>query len=210
MKFTELIKAIQDSGIENAETLAKSLTDHVNSLNTEADKKIQKLNSQIENLTAAIGIETGTTEERLAAAKNSLATLTKERDDLKAEKEKLQTQITQSQKQELIRSAAEKGKASAEVLSALISDEELKVEGDTVTVNGKPLKDWASENKSAFLTALFPETTNTTKQLPNTPPHSKKEDGKGKGKDNSGDQNDKSVTDRYFEQTYKVPDFVTQ
>ena len=205
MNFTEIIAAIQASGMDKAEEISKDLTNHVESLKTENDKQITKLSKQIENLATAAGIESGTTEERLAAASSAIKSLTEQKESLAAEKENLTQQIAKSQKQQLIANAASKSNASAAVLDKLIGDEEVKIEGDKVMVAGKPLKDWAEANHNPFMASLFPEASKT--KLTNTSPHKTQE----KGKDDSSKEKDdesKTASQKHVDRYYKKPSFV--
>ena len=204
MKLTEIVAAIQKSGLENAGEVAQALTDYVDSLNSSHDTVVNRLNSQLETLTKAVGVETGTNEERLKAASTAIQSLTAERDRLVKEQEDLTKQIAKSQKQQLIRDAAAVGQASPVVLEKLISDEEIKTEGEKVLVGEKPLKEWAEANHPAFMAALFP-TENTTNKLPSTPPH-KKADGRKQEVEEDGQP--KSVADEYMSKHYKVPEFL--
>ena len=203
MNLTEIVSAIQKSGMDKAEEVAQALTDHVNGLKSDHEGQVNKLSKQIENLTSAIGVDSGTTEERLNSASSKVKSLTTDLDALIAEKENLIKQLTQNQKQQLIRQAADTGKASAVVLERLISDEEVKVEGSSVTVAGTPLKDWAETNHPAFVSALFPEVK--LPKLPNTPPHTKSEVGSQKSE--VKDETPKSAWENHSERFYKKPEF---
>jgi hypothetical protein len=197
MDLTQIIAGIQ--GTENGQSLAKNLTDYLEELNAGHNTKVEQLTSQLDTLTAAVGIETGTTQEKIAAANQAIASLSKERDVLKTEKTALETTIALNTRQSLIRLAAEKGNANATVLEAMIADEEVKVEAGNVTVNNIPLKEWATEHKAPFLAALFPTEQAPGSSLPKTPPHSTTEK-------TGTTEEAKSAIDTYFEQTYKLPD----
>ncbi|MGL5944260.1 MAG: hypothetical protein ACRC2S_28595 [Waterburya sp.] len=203
MNLTEIVSAIQKSGMDKAEELAQALTDHVNGLKSDHEGQVNKLSKQIENLTSAIGVDSGTTEERLNSAGSKVKNLTADLDALIAEKENLTKQLTQNQKQQLIKQAADTSKASAVVLERLISDEEVKVEGSNVTVAGTPLKDWAETNHPAFISALFPEIK--LPKLPNTPPHNNSQVSSHNSQ--VGEDKPKSAWENHSERFYKKPEF---
>jgi ABC-type transporter Mla subunit MlaD len=202
-KLAQIIAEIQKSGVENSEALAKDLTDFVGGLNADHESKIGGLTSQIDTLTTAMGIDQGSTQDKLSAANTAIASLNAERDSLKSECANLQGAIAKNSRDSLIRTAAETEKVNATVLEAIIGTDEVKVEDGKVTVNNQPLKEWVEQHKAPFVPALYSSTPPGSK-LPGTPPHSQPTDNTG-----SDEKKPASAIDNYFEQNYKVPEFLT-
>ena len=200
MNLDQIIAKIQASGIEGSEAIAKAINEYFSSLTADFDEKTGVLNAQIDNLTTAIGISEGTTTEKLAAAKNALGSLTKERDELKTKAELLETTVARNQRQQIVNSAAAVAKADPVVLSTILGDAELKVDGDKVTVGDRSLTDWAKAEKAPFMAALFP--TVATNKLPGSPPHQQPTS------DKTESQEPKSPADSYFDSYYKKPSFI--
>jgi flagellar capping protein FliD len=200
MKLAQIIAAIQKSGMENAEAVAQELTKLVGGLNADHESKISDLTSQIDTLTTAMGIDQGSTQDKLSAANTAIASLNSERDTLKTECTKLQESIAKNSRDSLIRSAAETEKVNATVLEAIIGTDEVKIEDGKVTVNNQPLKEWVEQHKAPFVPALY--NASNTNNLPNSPPHSQPPGA-------TDEKKPSSAIDSYFEQNYKVPEFLT-
>lgn len=204
MDLSEIIAAIQKSGIENSEVLTKGITDYAKSLQKTHDKETSSLTKQIETLTTAVGIDRGTTEERIAAANNAISKLTEENSTLKADKESLSSSLAKTQKDIAVKDAASISKANATVLSTLIGEEELTVEGEKVLVGGKELKTWAQDKHSPFMSALFPTEQHSQNSYSDAPAHSDKSQVISH---KSEKESEKSVADKHVERFYKKPEF---
>ena len=201
MDLTEIIAAIQGSGLENAEKLAKGIADYAMTQKDNYDTELGKLTSQIDTIATAVGIDQGTVEQKVAATNSLVQTLATENTQLKTEKEDLSTQLSANKKQIAIKDAASVVKASPEVLSALIKDEEIKTEGDKVWIGDKELREWVEENHAPFLPAIFPKAqTETNTGFNDAPPH-------GSTPQKTEEPEEKSVVDRHMEKFYKKPEF---
>lgn len=207
MDLSEIISAIQNSGIENSEKLTKAITDYTKSLQKTHEKESSNLINKIEALTTAVGIDRGTTEERIAAANNAISKLTEENSVLKTDKESLSASLAKTQKDIAVKDAASISKANATVLSTLIGDEELTVEGEKVLVAGKELKAWAQDKHSPFMSALFPTEQQQQAQsnYSDAPAHFETKSQVASSK--SETESEKSVADKHVERFYKKPEF---
>jgi hypothetical protein len=204
MKLTQIIAAIQKSSMENAEAVAQGLTDYVAQLGNEQESRIKDLTTQIDTLTTAMGIDQGSTEEKLNAANTAIAALNTERETLKAENVTLQGTIALNSREALIRSVAEIEKVNATVLEAVLGTEEVTIEAGKVTVKNQSLKEWVKQNKAAFIPALYAAGAN--KNLPKTPPHQQTPAGDSEEEE---EEKTSSAIDNYFDQNYKVPKFLS-
>ena len=206
MNLSEIVSAIEKSDLENASQLSEALTKLFESNKKTYDSKVARLESSIENLTAAIGIDAdGNDLEGLAKeARLSLQTLIQERDTALSAKKELQQQIDKAQRSELINKAASISKASPAVLDRLIADSTVAIDGDRVLVDNVELKQWATTNHSEFIPALYPKQSKN--ELPNTSPHLSA--GTGNSKEDSKDSQDEpKPIEQHVNRFYQKPKF---
>ena len=112
-------------------------------------------------------------KEKSEAYTKKLTEAEQERDRIAAEKAKLEGLQEEAEQKERISAIAQKVGASAAVLRMLIKDEDLNklvVSDDAVTIDGKPLTEWAEANHKEFIPALFPQEKKEAPKLPNFKP----------------------------------------
>lgn len=216
MTLAELIAKIQKLKIEDtdANILAQEVKDLFQNQQKENDTKVSQLNDKIDTLTAAIGIDSGTTEEKLIVATNKLTTLTKENETLTAKNQELTTKIANSERADSVRQAARVAGVEPTVLNTLLGEEKLTIDGNKVLVGDKELKTWAEANHQPFLSALYPESstqtetsnTETKNKFSSAPPHNKSES-TNPGTNSHGKNEESYLVDDYLGKRYKAPSF---
>jgi len=163
MNYAEAIQALKNSGLENAAEIVTVITKEATEL--------QKYKKQREDLEALInatlqgfGNESDSYESRLKNLSDDLKTTKQTLEAEKKSKEEFEGKVKHLERYNLVQTAASKSGASVEVLDKLLSSsqDELKVDGDAVTIAGKPLKEYAETNWKPFVPALLPQSASST------------------------------------------------
>ena len=163
MNYAEAIQALKDSGLANAGDIVATITKEASEL-----QKYKKRKEDLEVLINAslqgFGSESDSYESRLKTLSEDLKTTKQTLEAEKKSKEEFEGKVKHLERYNLVQTAAAKSGAVVEVLEKLLasSQDELKVDGDFVTIAGKPLKDYADANWKSFVPALLPQTTPST------------------------------------------------
>lgn len=157
MKYAEAIQALRDSGLENAGEIVTAITKEATEL-----QKYKKQREDLETLVDAalqgFGSESDSYEQRLKLLSGELQNTKEALEIEKTSKGELEGKVKHLERFNLVQTAASKSGANLGVLEKLLSDsqDELKVDGDNVTIAGKPLKEYAEANWKDFIPALLP------------------------------------------------------
>jgi hypothetical protein len=172
MKYAEAIQALKDSGLENASEIVATITKEATEL-----QKYKKQRDDLEKLINAslegFGSESDSYESRLKILADDLKTSKQALETEKKSREEFEGKVKHLERYNLVQTAAAKSGAAVEVLDKLLSSsqDELKVDGDAVTIAGKPLKDYAEANWKPFIPALLPQSTSSS-TTSSSPPNS--------------------------------------
>ncbi|MBD2570044.1 hypothetical protein [Anabaena lutea] len=189
MNYAEAIQALKDSGLENAADIVATITKEATELQ-KYKKQHNELETLINSALQGFGSESDSYEQRLKSLSTELQTTKQSLETEKKSKEEFEGKVRHLERYNLVQTAASKSGASVEVLDKLLagSQDELKVEGDTVTIAGKPLKDYAEANWKPFIPALLPQSApSSTTDKSNTPPSTSLPSGSPQGKQESVD-----------------------
>jgi chromosome segregation ATPase len=200
MNLTEAIALIQNSNWEKSQEIAEFLTQYFKTLETQVQTEKNSLKKQTETLLAVVAAEGDSIESKLEDAAKKIANLNTEKQNLEAQNQTLQTNLTTKDSElsnlkqdNVLAQAASKSGANINVLKALITaDDKLEITGDAVSVNSKLIQDWAKEVKPDFVTSLFPK-SHKDLQLPT-------------GGSGSKPPEEKTVAQQYIDRNYQVPE----
>jgi hypothetical protein len=163
MNYAEAIQKLKDSGLENASEIVVAITKEATEL-----QKYKKQHDDLEILINAtlqgFGNESDSYESRLKSLSDDLKTTKQTLETEKKSKEEFESKVKHLERYNLVQTAASKSGAVVEVLDKLLSSsqDELKVDGDAVTIAGKPLNEYAEANWKSFVPALLPQSASST------------------------------------------------
>lgn len=157
MKYSDALKAIGDSGVENAAEIVEAIKNRISSA-TQAESQLQQSQSLLESLFGALSVEGDSLSSKLDNAQLQIKSLRDQKADFEAKYSESQGELANLKKESVINSAAQAIGAKPEVLRVLLTGvtEPLEIKDGKPILNGQDLKDWATSNHEAFLPSLFP------------------------------------------------------
>ena len=168
MKYSDALKAIAESGLENAQDIADAINGRVTGA-TQAETQLQQSRSLLDSLFETLAVE----GESLASKLDNAQSIIKGLKDQKAEFENKYsaslTELESMKRQGAIDSAAQAIGANPSVLRLLLQQtpDSLEVKDGKPTLGGRDLKEWVEKEHQPFLASLFP--ASTTPSVPTLP-----------------------------------------
>ena len=153
--------------------------------NRKATSKATNLQQSIEAIAETLGTEGDDLESKLKGAAERVKTLSSQLSEAntnlaatETRASDAETKLTGLERKAITQTASTKLGANADVLERLLGDrlKDLKIEGDNVMLDDKPLRDFVEGDESlrAFIPALFPDQTQektTQARLPGGTPN---------------------------------------
>ena len=168
MKYSDALKAIADSGIENAPEIAEAISSRVTAA-TQAEAQLKQSNSLLDSLFGALAVEGDSLSSKLDNAQQVIKTLRDQKADFETKYSESQNQLEGLKREGVISQAAQALGAKPEVLKLLLNGvtEPLEIKDGKPSLGSQDLKAWVETTHAAFLPSLFP--AGSSPQLPNLP-----------------------------------------
>jgi hypothetical protein len=157
MKYSDALKAIGDSGLDNAAEIAEAIKNRVTA-STQAESQLQQSQSLLESLFGALSVEGDSLSSKLNNAQLQINSLREQRANFENKYSEIQSELSHVKREGAINSAAQAIGAKPEVLRVLLNGvtEPLEIKDGKPVLGGQDLRDWATTNHGAFLSSLFP------------------------------------------------------
>ncbi len=157
MKYSDALKAIGDSGLDNAAEIAEAIKNRVTA-STQAESQLQQSQALLDSLFGALSVEGDSLSSKLDNAQLQIKNLREQRADFENKYSEIQSELSHVKREGVINSAAQAIGAKSEVLRLLLNGvtELLEIKDGKPILGGQDLRDWATTNHGAFLPSLFP------------------------------------------------------
>jgi hypothetical protein len=157
MKYSDALKAIGDSGLDNAAEIAEAIKNRVTA-STQAESQLQQSQSLLESLFGALSVEGDSLSSKLDNAQLQIKSLREQKANFENKYSEIQSELSHMKRESAINSAAQAIGANPEVLRVLLNGatEPLEIKDGKPVLGGQDLRDWATTNHGAFLSSLFP------------------------------------------------------
>lgn len=164
MKYAEAIATLKASEIEGIGEILEAITKETQDLER-YKKQRDELDSLLNAALQGFGNENDSLDKRLKALSTELESTKSSLTATEQAKAEAEGKLKAYQRKELVQSAAQKTGANFEAFNRLLkAEDEVKIAGDLVTINGISFKDWAdSEAIKPFAPALIPQSEETPK-----------------------------------------------
>jgi hypothetical protein len=182
MDYTEAIKTLKDSGINNADEIIGAIGTRFKELSG-AETKITQLSTMLDSTLDLLKVEGADYSAKFSAASAKIKSLQEERSSFEKALLDKDTQIQEFSLQAKVNYLATTLGANPKVLDRLIKTdglkpEDIKVDGDQVKIKEEDFKSYSEKNWGEFQAVLFPsqkpETTLPTgSSKPGTSPENK-------------------------------------
>jgi hypothetical protein len=157
MKYSDALKAIGDSGLDNAAEIAEAIKNRVTA-STQAESQLHQSQSLLESLFGALSVEGDSLSSKLNNAQLQINSLREQKANFENKYSEIQSELSHMKRESVINSAAQAIGANPEVLRVLLNGgtEPLEIKDGKPVLGGQDLRDWATINHGAFLSSLFP------------------------------------------------------
>ncbi|NCQ83968.1 MAG: hypothetical protein GPJ00_05380 [Microcystis aeruginosa W13-18] len=157
MKYSDALKAIADSGLDNAAEIAEAIKNRVTA-STQAESQLQQSQALLDSLFGALSVEGDSLSSKLDNAQLQIKSLREQKAAFENKYSEIQSELSHAKREGVINSAAQAIGAKPEVLRVLLNGvtEPLEIKDGKPILGGQDLKDWATTNHGAFLPSLFP------------------------------------------------------
>jgi hypothetical protein len=160
MDYTQALKALKDSEVENADAIVKAISDRFKELSA-AETKAKELSSLLDSTLDLLQVEGADQSSRHSSASQKIKQLQEAQKNLEQALIDKSTQIEQFSHQLKIKEITEKTGANPKLLSLLIKNEglkaeDIKIEGTAVKIKDEDFKVYSEKNWGELQSALFP------------------------------------------------------
>lgn len=157
MKYSDALKAIADSGIENAQEIAEAISSRVTA-STQSEAQLKQFNSLLDSLFEALAVEGDSLSSKLDNAQSTIKGLKDQKADFETKYSESQNQLEGLKRESVIGQAAQALGAKPEVLKFLLNGmtEPLEIKDGKASLGGQDLEAWVKTTHAAFLPSLFP------------------------------------------------------
>lgn len=168
MKYSEALKAIADSGLENAQDIADAINSRVTGL-TQAEAQLKQSQALLDSLFETLAVDGESLASKLDNAQSTIKGLKDQKAELESKYSESFAELEFMKRQGAIDSAAQAIGANPSVLRVLLqqSKDSLEVKDGKPMLGGRDLKEWVEKEHQPFLPSLFP--ASTTPSVPTLP-----------------------------------------
>lgn len=168
MKYSDALKAIADSGLENAQEIAEAISGRVTAA-AQAESQLKQSNALLDSLFGTLAVEGDSLSSKLDNAQQLIKSLKDQKAEFETKYSESQNQLEGLKREGVISQAAQAIGAKPEVLKLLLNGvtESLEIKDGKPSLGNQDLKAWVETTHAAFLPSLFP--AGASPQLPNLP-----------------------------------------
>ena len=160
MKYSEALKAIAESGLENAQDIADAINSRVTGA-TQAEAQLKQSQALLDSLFETLAVEGESLAAKLDNAQSTIKGLKDQKAEFESKYSNSFAELESMKRQGAIDSAAQAIGANPSVLRLLLqqSKESLEVKDGKPMLGGRDLKEWVEKEHQPFLPSLFPAGT---------------------------------------------------
>jgi len=167
MKYSDALKAIAESGLENAQDIADAINSRVAGA-TQAEAQLKQSQSLLDSLFGTLAVEGDSLASKLDNAQSTIKGLKDQKAELETKHFESLAQLESLKRQGAIDSAAQAIGANPSVLRLLLQQTtDLEMKDGKPMLGGQDLKEWLENEHQPFLPSLFP--AGTTPSVPTLP-----------------------------------------
>ena len=168
MKYSDALKAIAESGLENAQEIADAINSRVTGA-TQAETQLKQSQALLDSLFGTLAVEGESLASKLDNAQSTIKGLKDQKAEFENKYSESLAELESMKRQGAIDSAAQALGANPSVLRLLLQQttDSLEVKDGKPMLGGRDLKEWVEKEHQPFLPSLFP--TGTTPSVPTLP-----------------------------------------
>ena len=160
MKYSEALKLLADSGLENAQEIADAINSRVTAA-TQAETQLKQSQALLDSLFGTLAVEGESLASKLDNAQSTIKGLKDQKAEFETKYSQSLTELESMKRQGAIDSAAQAIGANPSVLRLLLQQtpDSLEVKDGKPMLGGRDLKEWVEKEHQPFLASLFPAST---------------------------------------------------
>lgn len=160
MKYSDALKAIAESGLENAQEIADAINSRVTGA-TQAETQLKQSQALLDSLFGTLAVEGESLASKLDNAQSTIKGLKDQKAEFESKYSQSLTELESLKRQGAIDSAAQAIGANPSVLRLLLQQttDSLEVKDGKPMLGGQDLREWVEKEHQPFLPSLFPAGT---------------------------------------------------
>lgn len=168
MKYSDALKAIAESGLENAQEIADAINSRVTGA-TQAEAQLKQSQALLDSLFGTLAVDGESLASKLDNAQSTIKGLKDQKAEFESKYSQSLTELESLKRQGAIDSAAQALGANPSVLRVLLQQttDSLEVKDGKPMLGGQDLREWVEKEHQPFLPSLFP--ASTTPSVPTLP-----------------------------------------
>ena len=160
MKYSDALKAIAESGLENAQEIADAINSRVTGA-TQAEAQLKQSQAVLDSLFGTLAVDGESLASKLDNAQSTIKGLKDQKAEFESKYSQSLTELESLKRQGAIDSAAQALGANPSVLRLLLQQttDSLEVKDGKPMLGGQDLREWVEKEHQLFLPSLFPAST---------------------------------------------------
>lgn len=160
MKYSDALKAIAESGLENAQEIADAINSRVTGA-TQAEAQLKQSQALLDSLFGTLAVDGESLASKLDNAQSTIKGLKDQKAEFESKYSESLAQLESLKRQGAIDSAAQAIGANPSVLRMLLQQttDSLEVKDGKPMLGGQDLREWVEKEHQPFLPSLFPAST---------------------------------------------------
>ena len=159
MKYSDALKAIAESGLEDAQEIADAINSRVTGA-TQAEAQLKQSQALLDSLFGTLAVDGESLASKLDNAQSTIKGLKDQKAEFETKYSESLAQLESMKRQGAIDSAAQAIGANPSVLRLLLQQTtDLEVKDGKPMLGGQDLREWLEKEHQPFLPSLFPAST---------------------------------------------------
>ena len=160
MKYSDALKAIAESGLDNAQEIADAINSRVTGA-TQAETQLKQSQALLDSLFGTLAVDGESLASKLDNAQSTIKGLKDQKAEFESKYSQSLAELESLKRQGAIDSAAQAIGANPSVLRLLLqqSKDSLEVKDGKPMLGEQDLKEWVEKEHQLFLPSLFPAST---------------------------------------------------